>query len=82
MTHDYTESEAQDRKLLTEVKLSLMAQMRFYKLGAEATAIKMRNVDRCQDCWTAETLFRRGIPLSNANSVNFGEESMEVDNVE
>lgn len=76
--HDYSEQEQNDRAALTDVKISLLRQYQTIRNHAGLVQLQIRNVDRCQDAWTTEMLFRRGIPLAQANTTDFGERSMEV----
>jgi len=78
MKYEYSRGEAQERDMLAELKKVLRRDLNVFRQGLDLANCQMRNVDRCEDAWIAEVLFRRGIPLDEIHMVDFGSEYMEV----
>jgi hypothetical protein len=76
---NYSDTEAGDREMMLEIKHTLLQNVRTFRQGLDLANAQIRNVDRCQDAWVVEALFRRGIPIDRVHTVEFGENGLEVD---
>lgn len=77
-TFKYTENEAYLRETLGNIKVKLLIDLESFQQAVELASTQIRSIDRCQDAWIAEVLFRRGIPIADFQKVNFGENGFEV----
>lgn len=76
---EYTENEAYLRETLRNIKAKLLIDLESFQQAVDLANTQIRSIDRCQDAWIAEVLFRRGIPIADFQKVDFGEEGFEVD---
>lgn len=75
----YTEDEAYYRETLGGIKRKLLIDMESFQQAVSLTNEHIRNIDRCQDAWIAEVLFRRGVPIEDLQKTQFRQDGFEVD---
>lgn len=76
--YDYTKDEVTYLRGLMEARESLLGVRVDCKNKLELVDLHLGALERCHDAWTAEAMFRRGIPMSRLDSVTLGRDHLEV----
>lgn len=75
----YTEDELYLAGTMARFKKKLLIDLESFQQAVSLASNNIRQVDRCQDAFIAEMLFRRDVPISRCQMVDFGEDGFEVD---
>lgn len=74
----FTDDEMYLASRMTGMKKKLLIDLESFQQAVSLASFNIRAIDRCQDAWIAEVLFRRNIPISNCCAVDIGEDGFEV----